>query len=52
METLSGIQAIRPSFASHSLWAFACTILVGKPEGNKPLGRYTRSWGIILKLKL
>ena len=27
----------------------ACLIVVGKTEGNKPLGRPRRKWGIILK---
>jgi hypothetical protein len=27
----------------------AYRILVGKPEGNRPLGRPRRSWGIILR---
>jgi hypothetical protein len=29
-----------------------CRILVGKPEGKRPLGRRTRRWCIILRLIL
>jgi hypothetical protein len=52
METLTGIQAIRPTFVSYSLLVFTCRILVGKPEGKKHLGRTKRRWEDNIKINI